>query len=62
MKAVIKWLVSVAGFLFGNLLPLAAILIGAVFFILFFPRYAIPLTAVWAVVVIVIDVRYSRWY
>lgn len=62
MKALKKWLISTAGFLFGNLIPLIAIFIGAVFFILFFPRYAIVLTAAWTVVVIVIDVRYSKWY
>lgn len=62
MKYVKKWFIEIAGFLFGGLIPLLAIFIGMVFFILVIPRYALALTAVWTIIVIVIDVRYSRWY
>ncbi len=57
-----KKVIQTIGFLFGNLIPLAAIFLGGIFFVIFIPAYAVLLTVIWAVVVLVIDIRYSKWY
>ncbi|QGY28578.1 hypothetical protein CUN67_06345 [Pantoea cypripedii] len=60
MKWLYKKVIQTIGFLFGNLIPLAAIILGGVFFVIFIPEYSVLLTAIWAVVVLVIDIRYSK--
>lgn len=62
MKGLIKWAGEIAGFLFGWLIPFVFILAGGFIFIRFFPNHALLLTAVWTVAVIIIDIRYSKWY
>ena len=62
MNAVFNKILRLIGFLFADLIPLAIIVAGALFFIIVLPTHAILLTVIWAVVVIVIDVRYSKWY
>lgn len=62
MRRLLKWIVEIAGFLFAGLIPVSAILFGGLLFVTLIPEYAFFLTIAWEIIVIVLYIRYSKWY